>query len=331
MNTSEYVENLIADLKSKGNVLSDVAWQAAMACVGWPYVFGARGAYCTPSNRRSYYASKGAEHPTIKTSCKNFAGAGSCSGCKWYPGGKKVRMFDCRGFTYWILKQVYGWELMGGGATTQWDNASNWISRGEIATMPKDTLVCLFVRNPRNNKMEHTGFGFNNATVECSSGVQYFPTRNKKWTHWGIPACCKDIPSPVPTPAPDPTPESGTAIVTGKKVALRYGPTKSAGVILRIDTGTKVNIVAPPEGWAHIYYGGKSGYMMKEFLNITGETAAVTGKNVAMRYGPTTSAGIIIRIPTGRTVAITAPPADWASVEYNGKCGYMMKEFIREG
>lgn len=266
MNSSEYVETLITDLKNKGNVLSDVAWQAALACVGWPYVFGARGSYCSPANRRSYYASKGAEHPTIKTACKNFDGNGSCSGCKWYPGGKRVRFFDCRGFTYWILKQVYGWELMGAGATSQWNTASNWKAKGEIATMPKDTLVCLFVYDSKKKNMSHTGFGFNNETVECSSGVQYFSTRNKKWTHWGIPACSEKTPEPTPTPTPEPTPEPGTAIVTGKNVALRYGPTTSAGIILRVPTGNKLKIVSPPTEWECVEYNGKRGYMMKEFI-----------------------------------------------------------------
>lgn len=336
MNSSEYVEKLIADYKAQGNISAVTAWKVALACVGWPYVYGARGSFCTPANRRSYYASKGDEHPTIKSACKNFSGSGSCSGCKWYPEGKKVRFFDCRGFTYWILKQVYNWELMGGGATSQWNTASNWKAKGEIATMPRDTLVCLFVR--KGNVMEHTGFGFNDATVECSSGVQYFEKRNKKWTHWGLPVCITDTPSPTPTPTPTPpsptptpTPAPGTAIVTGKNVAVRYGPTKSASVIVRAPTGSVLKITPPPDDWECISHNGKTGYMMKQFIRPENGNVVVTGKNVAFRYGPTTSAGIIKRIPTGTVLQTGTPPSDWAHVEYNGKVGYMMKEFIREG
>lgn len=204
MNTAEYVDELIKELKDKGMILSDVAWEAAIACVGWAYVFGARGQYCTPANRRARYRD---DHPTIKSKCKNYDGTGSCSGCQWYPQGKRTRFFDCRGFTYWILKAVYnGWELMGAGATSQWNTESNWKAKGTIDSMPSDTLCCLFVK--KGEKMEHTGFGFNNETVECSSGVQYFKTRNKKWTHWGVPAC---IEGDIPTPDP------------GKKPTLRKG------------------------------------------------------------------------------------------------------------
>lgn len=215
MYSADYVTQLISDLKNQGKVLSEVAWQAALACVGWAYVFGARGEYCTPANRQKYYASKGDEHPTIKTACKNFDGTGSCSGCKWYPGGAKTRFFDCRGFTYWILLQVYGWKLMGSGATSQWNDDSNWKAKGTIDSMPKDTLCCLFVQ--KGKTMSHTGFGLNNETVECSSGVQYFAQRKSKWTHWAVPVVV-DGTVPTPTPTPTPTPEP-----SDKKPTLKRG------------------------------------------------------------------------------------------------------------
>mgnify|MGYP002525210335 CR=1 FL=1 len=188
MHSAEYVINQITEMKTQGIPLSEVAWKAAKLCVGWAYVFGARGENCTPSNRRSRYSDK---YPTIKSKCKNFNGVGSCVGCRWYPNSKRTKFFDCRGFTYWILLNVYEWKLMGAGATSQWNNTDNWKSKGEIGTMPKDTLCCLFVK--KGKKMEHTGFGLNNETIECSSGVQYFTKRNAKWTHWAIPKCIDSI------------------------------------------------------------------------------------------------------------------------------------------
>lgn len=200
MNTAEYVAALIKEQKEQGIDPQQIVWNAALACVGWPYVFGARGDWCDPENRRARYRE---DHPTIKTACRNFDGLSGCSGCKWYPGGKRVRCFDCRGFTYYLLKQVCGWTLQGAGATSQWNTESNWKIKGTIDGMPVDTLVCLFVKN--GNKMEHTGFGYNGETVECSVGVQHFTTRNKKWTHYAVPACI-NAPQPGPDPKPDPKP-----------------------------------------------------------------------------------------------------------------------------
>lgn len=60
--------------------------------------------------------------------------------------------------------------------------------------------------------------------------------------------------------------------------------------------------------------------------------AEVTGTRVALRTAPSTQASVIMRIATGQKVKIEEPPPDaWNYVSYNGKKGYMMKEFLKEG
>ena len=60
--------------------------------------------------------------------------------------------------------------------------------------------------------------------------------------------------------------------------------------------------------------------------------AVVTGKKVALRKAPTTQASIIMRINTGETVKLEPePPKEWDYVSYQGKYGYMMREFLKEG
>lgn len=182
VNTADQVDKIITQMKMAGMPLSDAAWQTALACVGWPYVFGAWGEYCTPANRKRRYRE---DHQTIKSSCQVLNGKKtSCDGCKWFPDGCRVRMFDCRGFTDWVLKQ-FGIDLQGEGATSQWNNDANWTAKGTIDTIPDDVLVCLFVKS--GSKMQHTGFGYKGASCECSSGVQYFAKRKAKWTNWALP------------------------------------------------------------------------------------------------------------------------------------------------
>jgi len=194
MNTANQVDQLVQQLKQQGADLSDAVWQTALACVGWPYVYAAWGEYCTPANRKRRARD---DHPTIVSKCQVLNGSKSnCAGCKWLPDGQNVRMYDCRGFTDWCLKQ-FGIDLQGQGATSQW-NADNWAAKGTIDTIPDDILVCLFVN--KGSKMEHTGLGYKGETCECSSGVQHFTKRNKKWTHWAIPRGIDgDIPDVKPT------------------------------------------------------------------------------------------------------------------------------------
>ena len=186
MKTVEDLAAKVEELKTAGVPLSDAVWEAGKVCIGWPYVYGAAGGLCTPSNRR---ARINPEHSSIVTACQVLNGSkSSCSGCKWYPGGKRVRQFDCRGYTKYLL-ELFGLKLNGGGCTSQWNDKSNWKEWGAIKDgIPDDILVCLFYsKNNKEVTWEHTGFGYHGETLECSKGVQYFPQRDRKWTHWAIP------------------------------------------------------------------------------------------------------------------------------------------------
>ena len=217
MNTAAQVDELIIGLKQKvasGEItLSDAMWQAGLACVGWPYVFGAWGALCTVKERK-YRLNLNPSHTTIRTKCKAWD-SGNCSGCQWYPNGERVRCSDCRGFMDWLMKQ-FGFDLVGEGATSQWNTASNWCKKGTVAEgIPQGVLVNLFVKG-ENGKMSHTGGYFNGHTIECSNGVQHFTKLNKKWTHWACAKCFENT-EVKPVPNEPKEPETNTNYPTLRK------------------------------------------------------------------------------------------------------------------
>ena len=175
MRTAEEVERLVQQYKAEGLSSPDIISRIAPECVGWPYVFGAWGELCTPSGRKKRVRD---DHPTIKSSCPALNG-GSCASCKW---GIGVRMFDCRGFTRWLLQQV-GLDIIGGGATGQFNDARNWMRRGEISEMP-DVVCCLFRK--ADGKMQHTGMHIGGGRViHCSRNVE--DSGMSGWTHYAIP------------------------------------------------------------------------------------------------------------------------------------------------
>ena len=192
MNTAGQVDDLIVELIEQvdngGIPLFDAAWQTALACVGWPYVYSAWGALCTPSERRKRF-NMCPTHTTIKTKCKAFE-SGDCTGCQWYINNfYRVRCFDCRGFTDWVLKQ-YGFDLQGDTVSAQWNNKDNWCIKGQFGVdpIPQNVLVNIFIK--KDGKWTHTGFYHNGSTCECSSGVQYFEKmKSNRWTHWAIAKC----------------------------------------------------------------------------------------------------------------------------------------------
>jgi len=192
MKTADQVDADIRKWKAEGRSKAYIVWNAAMDCIGWSYVYSAWGAYCTPAERRKRY-NLCPTHETIKTKCKAFVN-GDCSGCQWFPEGHRTRCFDCRGFTDWCLKQA-DFDLYGDTCSSQWNCSTNWKAKGEIKTMPRDILCCLFVY--KNGKWTHTGFGYNDETLECSAGVQYKSKRDKKWTHWAVPYCIEGEVKPM--------------------------------------------------------------------------------------------------------------------------------------
>ena len=207
MKSADHVEQKLKKWKEQQKPLMWIAWQVALLCVGWAYVFAAAGQLCTPAKRKYFFASKGDDHPTIKSKCQVIRDKDpkpDCTGCKWYPGGKMTRIFDCRGFTFWIFYVVYGWSMKGAGATSQWNTKSNWKAQGKISTCPDDQLVVLFEYNPKKKNMKHTGLGYGNETIECQVGVQHSTKRSSKWTHWALPACCaEDYVPPAEKPKED--------------------------------------------------------------------------------------------------------------------------------
>ena len=223
MNSAEYVDQKIAEIKASGIPLSEAAWKASLLCVGWPYIFGAKGQLCTQAYRKQV-ANRGKEekYQAVRRNCQAIRESnptGTCTGCKWFPNKKRVRSYDCRGFTWWILKQVFGWELQGSGCTKQWNEPSNWKAKGYVKDgIPQNVIICLFYEDKENkNKMAHTGLYYNGQTCECSKGVQHSTKLNAKWTRWGVPACV-DIVPPEPGPGPEPTPPAPE-----KKPTIRRG------------------------------------------------------------------------------------------------------------
>lgn len=211
MNSAQTVTNKIANWKTEGHSKVELLALIAEACLGWPYVWGGYGQYCTPANRRSYAdrsSCPSGEAAEIRKKCQVLNGSKSgCNGCGFYPSAV-VRFFDCRGFTRWVLAQI-GIDLKGAGATSQWNTESNWSQKGLIADMPEGAVCCLFNQNQKDHKtMEHTGFSVGGGQViHCSGTVKRGKITDKGWTHYAIP---KGLKGSEPMPDTKPTLRRGS-------------------------------------------------------------------------------------------------------------------------
>ena len=127
----------------------------------------------------------------------------------------------------------------------------------------------------------------------------------------------------------------GTAVFVWKESDKKYGH-----VGLYIGDGWVIEAASTQSGviktkasnkkWTHwgqlkdVNYGGDQ--------PVPEGYAVVTGVRVALRSAPSTSASVIVRVDTGKQVKLEEPPpSDWDYVSYQGKTGWMMKKFLKEG
>ena len=189
MNTAAQVDKYVSEWKRAGLEKAQVVVNTAEAELGWPYVWGASGQECTPTKRR-YFASRSScpdgEKKEIINKCQVCNGSKSaCDGCKYFPNGARVLIDDCQGFDKQVFKRV-GITLTGGGATSMYNNNSNWTEKGPIKDMPMNQVCCVFMKN--GEKMSHTGIHTGNGDIiHCSGTVKRGKTTDRGWTHYAIP------------------------------------------------------------------------------------------------------------------------------------------------
>lgn len=154
----------------------------ALEQVGGPYIYGATAKACTPAYRRARIKQYPDYEDKIVRNCPVLAGRQkTCDGCKY--DGRIAH--DCAQLTRYAAKAA-GLTLPS-GATSQW-NKADWISQGEIDTLPSDKVA--FVYRKSGDKMQHTGVYLGDGTVVDArghdSGVVHGALGSYGWTHWGI-------------------------------------------------------------------------------------------------------------------------------------------------
>ncbi len=167
---------------------------------------------------------------------------------------------------------------------------------------------------------------------------------------------------PAPTPEPDPTkkpmePYTAYVVTSNKKpLNIRKGGGTGYTVLFKVPYGQPVTVVHHGKKWDKITYGGKTGYAENKYLNLvqpknvptpTPEPtpkpvfkpyyATITspnGKDVNVHYKPDKSTSNVHgmgnngRLPVGTVVYVLGLTGNWAEIEYGGKTGFVMQQYL---
>lgn len=138
--------------------------------------------------------------------------------------------------------------------------------------------------------------------------------------------------APVEPAAVQPT--SGTATTT---VNVRSSDSERAEKIGKVAGGTEVQIVEQQlNGWTHIMFEGKDGYIKSEYLRVaeTADASQVIGQvtattNINVRLAPNLTAAKLGVLAGGDTVDLLEKADGWCKVIYSGQIGYVKEEYVQ--
>ena len=148
-----------------------------------------------------------------------------------------------------------------------------------------------------------------------------------------------------------------TATVTtpSGSLNLRNGPSSSAKVISTIPYGDMMVVISRGSKWCAVIYNGMAGYVMTKYLTFgTAQTqpaptatplptqipmystntqamVTTTGSSLNLREAPDSQARVILEIPYGTWITVTARGTAWCQVRYNNIIGYVMTKYLSFG
>ena len=200
------VDEMFDSWRKQGLSKEELIVKCGEAELGWPYVWGAVGAECTPEKRKAYAERSvcpAGEVTQIYKTCQYYTDKGEksgkgCGGCVYYPNNQRTLCDDCQGFVKQICSRV-GITVTGGGATSMWNGSGNWSEKGTRDTLP-EKLCCIFWQASDKKTMSHIGFYIGDGWMIHCSGTVKKERISSRVTHWAIPrGLGGDTPMPTHT------------------------------------------------------------------------------------------------------------------------------------
>lgn len=137
----------------------------------------------------------------------------------------------------------------------------------------------------------------------------------------------------------------GTATVKANSgLNVRAKATANSERLGGLANGAKVQYYSDSNGWLKINYNNRTGYICKQYTNVTkGATASggnttsggsaasgkvrITASSLRVRKSNSTSSGILGNLPNGTVVSYTGENNGWLKIQYQGQTGWISKQY----
>lgn len=126
----------------------------------------------------------------------------------------------------------------------------------------------------------------------------------------------------------------GVGCITGSSLRLRSEASTSSSIVTQLDKSTAVAILGKQDGWYHVSYDGKSGYVSADYMiedrdGIFTTAGRVNGDGVNVRASAASDAESVATVDNGSSVTVNGFADGWYAVTCQyGTTGYIRSDFV---
>lgn len=144
-----------------------------------------------------------------------------------------------------------------------------------------------------------------------------------------------------PATKPPTTNATSKTYKTTENLNLRSSASTSGKILVTIPKNKTVKYISTSGSWYRVQYGSKTGYVSSKYLSEIKPTppkptAPVVKKyyyttvNLNLRDKASTSGSLLMTILPNEKVEYVSSHGDWYKVKYDGKTGYVAKQYLNE-
>ena len=141
--------------------------------------------------------------------------------------------------------------------------------------------------------------------------------------------------------------QKGTVVNVHSVLRVRSEASLNSEVVGYLTNGCSVNILGENGDWYNINYNGKSVYVSKEYVQVSGGISNSSGSSsqetrsgksgqvvnvhssLNVRSGASTSSSVIGSLSNGSKVTIVGESGSWYKINYGNTTGYVSKEYVQ--
>ena len=141
----------------------------------------------------------------------------------------------------------------------------------------------------------------------------------------------------------------GQVVNVSSSLRIRKEPNTSSTIVGYLINGQSITIKGQTGDWFSIDGNGVTGYVHKDYVKIVDESSTTTpatptetaeeigivvnvSSNLRLRDKPTTdyTSSVIGYLLSGDSFKILGTSGDWININYNGKVGYVLKDYVKK-